>query len=1196
MNKSETDLWASNGPAPSTAQSNPNPIYGSGQDDALSGGNGNDSIYAGTGADTVSGGSGNDNIMGQGGSDELNGDWGSDTIRGGSGNDILSGGAGNDLLFGQGNDDQIKGDAGDDTLQGAAGADTLAGDDGDDLLIGGLGRDYLEGGAGNDTMNGGTQVDTFVFAAGYGRDRINGFEQSLDVIKLHDALWAGHTSIKTGQDVVDRFGSSNSTGSLLTLAFDGGEILEIQSASGLDISSIGADISIVKDGAGTPPSLSSPQPSDYASQFFGDAGNNRLTALPEGSWLEGGAGDDKLIGSGGDDYFRAGPGNDFANGSGGSDIFEFGLGADRFGVNDFTIGEDKIALTDGLTFADLTKSFSTAGSAGVIFTTTSGSSIKLKNVADLDASHFITLGGTSSGPTNQAPVGNNETYTTDAGSSLNVAAFLGVLANDSDPDGDTLTVSLGRQADNGNITLRPNGSFVYTPDNGFSGIDSFDYIISDGNGGTTTATASIDVVQTSPQPSDYASQFFGDAGNNRLTALPEGSWLEGGAGDDKLIGSGGDDYFRAGPGNDFANGSGGSDIFEFGLGADRFGVNDFTIGEDKIALTDGLTFADLTKSFSTAGSAGVIFTTTSGSSIKLKNVADLDASHFITLGGTSSGPTNQAPVGNDDAYTMSAGTTLTIASTSGVLANDTDANRDSLGASISIAASNGLVTLNPDGSFDYTPNNGFLGTDSFEYAVNDGNGGTDTATVTIDVTGTTPPNPGTGANDFTLVMTVGQSVAAGATDWPTRETFTANPFDTERALMSVFDAGDFVGIEPLREIRFETMSSSMIRHLLNRYDEVGIQSPNFLHTNAAVSGASILDFLTGADDVYTTVSAGAKATQSGKHFAVSRADGGFDHYIDEGSTAFYTKSTSGRTPVLEEGLIANATNSIDGAIALNYTITDTVLFNWVHGQADAGLGGKKYDYEYHLELLLGTVETGIEDHLGRNVDLVTSVSQQRGYGPKDVAFEGLAAALNINGAHLGMLEYEFQASEPSAPGRDYTHFSNEGYYLAGAQLGLRFFDALQGNENAPILIDSVQRGGTNEVLVNFTGVDGALVNDPSIYNPAAGFSVPSNFGFGIYDNPYRPSEDYQILSSRIVDADTVSLIFNKEPVEGLTLILGRTGETLIDPAFNSQGRDFGGTTLRGSDTVSILPPEQGSLVEQFVYEYAPIQSYDLFFA
>ena len=220
-------------------------LYGNGGADFVSGGDGLDSIYAGTGSDTVSGGSGDDEILGQGGLDQLWGDLGNDTLRGGSGDDTLEGGSGNDLLFGQGNNDLILGDAGDDTLHGAAGLDTLKAGDGNDLILGGLGRDDLDGGSGNDTLNGGAQADTFVFASGYDMDRINGFEQSIDVIELHEALWDGNTSITSGQDVVDAYGNSNTTGTLLTFAFDGGEVLEIQSSAGLDILSIGADVFIV---------------------------------------------------------------------------------------------------------------------------------------------------------------------------------------------------------------------------------------------------------------------------------------------------------------------------------------------------------------------------------------------------------------------------------------------------------------------------------------------------------------------------------------------------------------------------------------------------------------------------------------------------------------------------------------------------------------------------------------------------------------------------------------------------------------------------------------------------------------------------------------------------------------------------------------------------------------------------------------
>ena len=76
-----------------------------------------------------------------------------------------------------------------------------------------------------------------------------------------------------------------------------------------------------------------------------------------------------------------------------------------------------------------------------------------------------------------------------------------VLANDSDPDGDDLEITLATQGSNGSVAINDNGTpadttddfLVYTPDAGFGGLDSFTYTISDGNGGTDTATVNLAV-------------------------------------------------------------------------------------------------------------------------------------------------------------------------------------------------------------------------------------------------------------------------------------------------------------------------------------------------------------------------------------------------------------------------------------------------------------------------------------------------------------------------------------------------------------------------------------------------------------------------------------------------------------------------------------------------------------------------------
>src|SRR5262249_44221421 len=76
----------------------------------------------------------------------------------------------------------------------------------------------------------------------------------------------------------------------------------------------------------------------------------------------------------------------------------------------------------------------------------------------------------------------------------NIAATIDVMANDSDPDGDKLAVSSFTQGPHGQVTANADGTLTYTPAPNYLGSDSFAYTISDGRGGTATATVSILVV------------------------------------------------------------------------------------------------------------------------------------------------------------------------------------------------------------------------------------------------------------------------------------------------------------------------------------------------------------------------------------------------------------------------------------------------------------------------------------------------------------------------------------------------------------------------------------------------------------------------------------------------------------------------------------------------------------------------------
>ena len=72
-----------------------------------------------------------------------------------------------------------------------------------------------------------------------------------------------------------------------------------------------------------------------------------------------------------------------------------------------------------------------------------------------------------------------------------LVSTISVLANDTDADSDTLTVSSSSPASNGILTLSSDGSFTYDPNQDFNGTDVFMYSASDGTDSSNTATVTI---------------------------------------------------------------------------------------------------------------------------------------------------------------------------------------------------------------------------------------------------------------------------------------------------------------------------------------------------------------------------------------------------------------------------------------------------------------------------------------------------------------------------------------------------------------------------------------------------------------------------------------------------------------------------------------------------------------------------------
>ncbi|HKB21047.1 MAG TPA: Ig-like domain-containing protein, partial [Gaiellaceae bacterium] len=96
----------------------------------------------------------------------------------------------------------------------------------------------------------------------------------------------------------------------------------------------------------------------------------------------------------------------------------------------------------------------------------------------------------------------------------NAPVDVDVMANDSDPDGDPLSVVSVTQPQHGTAAVQPNGEVRYTPAAGFEGGDDFRYTVGDGRGGTSSASVAVNVATYTLSVSK--------TGNGRLTSTPPG--------------------------------------------------------------------------------------------------------------------------------------------------------------------------------------------------------------------------------------------------------------------------------------------------------------------------------------------------------------------------------------------------------------------------------------------------------------------------------------------------------------------------------------------------------------------------------------------------------------------------------------------------------------------------------------------------
>lgn len=253
---------------------------------------------------------------------------------------------------------------------------------------------------------------------------------------------------------------------------------------------------------------------DFGGRFNGVGLNDTIV---------GGSGDDRLSGKNGDDVLLGGGGNDSLYGGNGADTLYGDAGDDTlFGGS----GEDTLVGGTGANSLDGGEGIDTAvyGNTPADFEITyEGDTVRIRSMADpyvddtLIGIEYIRFGSTTYradnwqigativdpvqavAPVNVAPVAADDSYAT-----LEDEVLQGVvLINDTDMDGDALAVTpfSGRSAAGGTVVMGANGSFIYTPVLHFSGADSFEYTVSDGNGGTAMARVNLSVSGVADAPS-----------------------------------------------------------------------------------------------------------------------------------------------------------------------------------------------------------------------------------------------------------------------------------------------------------------------------------------------------------------------------------------------------------------------------------------------------------------------------------------------------------------------------------------------------------------------------------------------------------------------------------------------------------------------------------------------------------------------
>ena len=305
---------------------------------------------------------------------------------------------------------------------------------------------------------------------------------------------------------------------------------------------------------------------------------------------------------------------------------------------------------------------------------------------------YIQAGAATGAPT----AVNDGPYSVAEDTTLVVPAGTGVLFNDTDPTPDALTAVLVTAPSAGTLTLNADGSFTYTPNGNFNGVDSFTYKASDGFNQSNLATVAITVTPVADSPAAVADAYNVVAGQTLNVAAP----------------------------GVLANDS----------DADGNPLTAVISG----ATPTGLTLnADGSFSYGPAGTAGTTVTFQ-----YVANDSTVDSTPATVTITVVAAPANVAPVATDDNWQTSRNTAITLS----VTANDVDSDGSINAATVDLnptlanrqttvtTQAGGTATVDNAGNVTFTPRRGFRGTDTFTYTVKDNAGATsNTATVRVNV-------------------------------------------------------------------------------------------------------------------------------------------------------------------------------------------------------------------------------------------------------------------------------------------------------------------------------------------------------------------------------------------------------------------------------------------------------------------------------